>query len=73
MIKFTTEPQTLLVRTAGNRHFSSASIAYREMNPIFPMYFFELFMNFNTGYLKKNAAEHYLAHGSKNWSYLMPF
>lgn len=43
MIKFTTEPQTLLVQTAGNRHFSSASVAYREMNHIFPMYFWIIY------------------------------
>ena len=35
MIKFTTEPETLLVETAGSSHSSSASVAYCAMNHSF--------------------------------------
>lgn len=39
MIKFTTDPQTVLVETAGSCHFSSFSVAYCAMNHVFPKYF----------------------------------
>lgn len=39
MIKFTTDPQTLLVEMAGSSHFSSVSVAYCAMNHVFSKYF----------------------------------
>lgn len=51
MIKFTTDPQILLVETAGSSHFSSVSVAYCAMNHVFFPSIFELFMNFNMSYL----------------------
>lgn len=38
MIKFTTDPQTLLVEMAGSSHFSSGSLAYCAMNHVFSKY-----------------------------------
>lgn len=71
MIKFTTDPQILLVETAGSSHFSSVSVAYCAMNHVFSKCFWIIY-GFQHQLSLGRCNRALPSYSSKNYCYLMP-